>query len=80
PRELIEAILALVAGDAKLFVAAFKLQAAFQNGLHALLMARFGPHADFDVFKPSTRHQEEDFLDNLLDAFADDGDEDDDPG
>ncbi|MGH9360166.1 MAG: hypothetical protein ACRD1O_13455, partial [Terriglobia bacterium] len=77
---LIEAILALVAGDAKLFVAAFKLQAAFQNGLHALLEARFGPHADFDVFKPSTRHQEEDFLDNLLDALAGDGDEDDDPG
>ncbi|MGH9438371.1 MAG: hypothetical protein ACRD22_10860, partial [Terriglobia bacterium] len=80
PRELIEAILAMVASDGKLFIAAFKLQAAFQNGLHALLVARFGPHADFDVFKPSTRHQEEDFLDNLLDAFADDGDEDDDPG
>ncbi|MGH9374970.1 MAG: hypothetical protein ACRD1J_02255 [Terriglobia bacterium] len=80
PRELIEAILALVASDGKLFIAAFELQAAFQDGLHALLVARFGPHADFDVFKPSTRHQEEDFLDNLLDAFAADGDEDDDPG
>jgi len=75
PRHLAEAILKLLGGDAKLFLAAFELQERLQDELHALLVARFGSHPAFDAFKPDSCDRVEDFVDALLDAAFDAGPE-----
>ncbi|HLI29871.1 MAG TPA: hypothetical protein VKV79_02075, partial [Terriglobia bacterium] len=78
PRQLAEAVLMLLGGG-KLFSAAFDLQERFQDELHALLVARFGPHQAFDAFQPDQSGRMEDFVDALLAAAFGPG-ADDEPG
>ena len=76
PRQLAEGLLNLLEDDAKIFRVAFELQQRFQDELHALLGARFGPHPAFDTFKPDHSDRVDDFVNALLAAAFDAGPDD----
>jgi len=75
PRRLAEEVLKLLDGG-KLFLVTFDLQERFQDELHALLGARFGPHPAFDTFKPDHSDRVDDFVNALLAAVFDAGPDD----